>query len=81
LIRDPSYEYGMRLIGTDADGRCVFKLRSEHRGDAYYGGASGAPIAAADGTIVALVSGENEDENEIYGAPLEALVALLGSGS
>ena len=60
----------MTFEGIDNRGLYRFALARKHQGDAFYKGCSGSPIAAPDGTIVALVQGGAEMANEIYGVPL-----------
>ena len=80
LFRERGFEIGMRFQGSDSDGRYIFKLARKHRGDTYYDGSSGAPIANRSGAIVSLVSGGDKDADVIYGVPLAKVVSLLPGG-
>lgn len=77
LERSPAYETCMTFSGVNSDGLYVFNLARPHQGHSYYRGASGAPIAAPDGTIVSIVLGGNETKNEIHGLPLAKYSPLL----
>jgi hypothetical protein len=70
----------MLFEGETPDGRYTFSLSGDHKGHAYYQGASGAPIAAPDGTIVSMLIGGREETNSIYGANLSRYVPLIGLG-
>lgn len=67
----------MTFSGSNSEGLYVFKLARLHQGHPYYQGASGAPIAGPDGTIVSMVLQGCEKTNEIYGLPLAQYTRLL----
>jgi len=78
--REPSFEYGMDFLGDDeARGVYVFRLGREHQGHDYYYGASGAPIADAEGIIVSVVLRGSVERNELYGARLADFEQLVGA--
>lgn len=80
LDRKPSHEIGMEYVGDNAERDAyVFRLSRAHQGDPYYKGASGAPIADAEGTIVSIVLGGSEDRHELYGAKLADFEHLVGA--
>jgi hypothetical protein len=78
LARDNAFETCMEYRGMSNNGRYVFKLAEEHKGHDYYEGASGAPIAGPDGTIISMVLGGNDRTHVIYGLELSRFTPLLG---
>lgn len=69
MKREASYELGMKYSGQpESNGWYRFELAREHQGDAYYEGASGAPIFDLSGRIVALVL--DGHDGYIWGLPL-----------
>lgn len=78
--RKPSFEIGMEFAGETPDGGAyVFRLAREHQGHTFYKGASGAPIADAEGTIVSVVLRGCESRHELYGARLADFERLIGA--
>lgn len=73
-----SYEKNMSFLGSINDGDIyVFKLSRQHQGHKYYQGCSGSPILDDDGNIVSLVTGGNEEKNEIYGINVSRYKVVL----
>lgn len=83
LYSQPSFEVGMAFKGYHAEsGLYEFELSRLHQGHDYYSGASGAPIANAEGKIVSLlVSGDQDGGPRLWGVPLARFVPLLNLGS
>lgn len=78
VTREPSYELSMRFVGEDSSGMYRFLLDGPHKGNAFYRGASGAPIAGPDGTVVALLAhGEEQAENILTAVPLAKAIAAM----
>lgn len=78
LVSEASYEIGMTYRGTcNDDSLYVFELARSHRGQDYYQGASGAPIADEEGRIIALVSGGDPIDNLIFGVPLARYYSIF----
>jgi hypothetical protein len=77
LVREASYELAMKYVRTLSSGAYEFQLSGKHRGDDYYRGASGAPIADEEGRIVALVLRGSSARNTIVGAPLAKYASIL----
>jgi len=78
--RLPAFEVGMEFLGSTASGMYRFRLEGKHKGHAFYRGASGAPIADAEGAIVALLAnGDEADSDIVQGAPFaDAMAVVLG---
>lgn len=75
---EPMYELGMTFDGDDdATGFHRFQLAGNHKGNEFYKGCSGAPIAMRDGAIVALVQGGKESEGVVLGVPLRLYASAL----
>lgn len=82
LVRDPIFELWMEYVGVELESKMLmFKPNDGHRGHANYAGCSGAPIAGADGLIVALVVRGHPKENPefILGVPLDDKERYLGN--
>ncbi|MCS4135434.1 hypothetical protein [Salinibacter ruber] len=88
LRREAAYEVGMEYDGTqnvslsgkDRDTQEVhrFKLSREHQGNSYYKGASGSPIAGSDGKIVSVLIGGSDENDILYGFPIQTVCELIG---
>ncbi len=82
LMREPSFEFGMEYEGEAEDGEylgCdVYRLGRPHQGHKYYRGASGAPIASAEGAIVSLLVGGDTVRDVVYGYPVRRIEPLIG---
>ena len=70
LVREPSFEVGMRASDPDPEGIVRFQLGREHQGHDYYSGASGSPIAGTDGRVVALLLSGDASDNTLTGIAL-----------
>jgi hypothetical protein len=80
LERQSSFELEMSFTGRTTDeGLCVFSI-PEHKGHAYYEGASGSPILDPTGQIFAILVGGCETRNELYGYPLRSIPYLIRVG-
>lgn len=78
LERSESFECGMEFVREDEVGLYRFRLYGKHKGDPYYEGASGAPIADASGAIVAVLVAGDESSGELLGVPLYKYSHLIG---
>lgn len=79
LEREPSYEIGLKFLGFDEQHRLYrFQVDGRHKGDKYYSGASGAPIADSSGLIVSMLVGGSKKENLLWGLPLADVEHLIG---
>lgn len=68
--REPAFELGMTYAGSRGDGMLRFKLEGSHKGDRFYEGASGCPIADERGAVVGLLSGPDQDSDILLAVPL-----------
>ena len=76
--RKPAYEIAMEFGGVVVkNGMYRFNLARKHQGDAYYFGASGAPIFDDAGNLVSMVVSGCEKEDCVYGFPLADYAAQL----
>lgn len=88
LIREAAYEVGMEYDGMKTlslSGESYydqevhrFSLNDEHQGHSYYEGASGSPIANAEGKIVSVLIGGSEENDVLYGFPIQKICSLIG---
>lgn len=73
--REATFELGMTYVGHDKRGLLRFRLEGRHKGDRFYEGASGCPIADTSGAIVGLLSGREANSDNLLGVPLAALTS------
>lgn len=88
LRREAVYETGMQYDGTqrvslsgevkDTQEVHRFKLDGGHKGHEYYRGASGSPIADPEGKIVSVLVGGSEEDDILYGFPIQTMCTLIG---
>ncbi len=78
LIRERSYELSMTVRERDERaGTVTFDLARTHQGDAYYQGASGAPIADSQGRIVAVLCGPGNAPDTLWGTEIARFASVL----
>lgn len=79
LERKPAYELAMEFAGlVPRNGLYRFTLARMHQGNAYYSGASGAPIFDDQDRLTSFVVSGCENEDLIYGFPLADHARELG---
>lgn len=78
LVRKPTGELQMTYKGRTSDGKLYrFALAGDHKGDEYYKGASGSPIADPTGKIVSMLLDGNPSANLLYGLPMRDYTGLF----
>jgi hypothetical protein len=78
MYSEASFEIGMVYRGCRTeDGLYEFELARTHQGQDFYSGASGAPIANEEGTIVSLLLSGDPARNVMWGVPLARYSQVL----